>query len=140
LARSTEFRPISQDASYLFHSKAIPSSHSPAMNLPETNPYSPTSTPNLAAVSSPKWLRRFTILNLSLLAVPGIVLLVLYIVNASSNYWETDTASGDPVTYQHFVGIDVAPMAAALYFVVPNAILAVALSVWYNRTGSPDHN
>lgn len=78
------------------------------MNRPETNPYLPTSTPNLAAVPSPRRQRRFTILN-SLLAVPGIVLLVLYIVNASSNHWETDPASGDPVTYQHFVWIDVEP-------------------------------
>lgn len=110
------------------------------MKRPETNPYSPTSTPNLAAAPSPRWLRRFTILNVSLLAVPGIVLLVLYIVNASANRWETDSASGDPVMYQHFVWIDVAPMAAALYFVVPNAMLAVALSVWYNRTRRLDHN
>ena len=88
------------------------------------------------------WLRWFTILNVCLLAVPGIVLLVLFFVYALSNHWEADPdpASGDPVTYQHFVWIDVEPLTAARYFVVPNAILAVALSVWHYRARSLDHD
>lgn len=78
-------------------------------------------------------MRRFMILNAVLLAIPGIALLALYVSVALANQWETDVTTGDPVAYQHFVWVDVDSWATALYFLLPNTILAVAFGVWYNH-------
>jgi hypothetical protein len=96
------------------------------------NPYAPPSTPDGSSLSSSKWSRRFIILNLSLVALPAMILLALYSLVAFSNRMELDPATGDPVTYQHFVWIDAEPWTIAAYFLLPNVILAVTFAVWYH--------
>ncbi len=73
------------------------------------------------------------ILNAVLLAIPGIVLLSIYLSVALANQWETDVTTGDPVTYEHLVWVDVEFWATVLYFLLPNMILAMAFGVWCNR-------
>jgi hypothetical protein len=101
------------------------------MNRSEMNPYSPSLIPDGSSPSSPGWLRRFVILNGFLLAVPGVVLLALYFVVWLANQREIDPITGDPVTYEHFVWIDVEPWGAIAYFLVPNLILAFIFVYWY---------
>ncbi len=47
--------------------------------------------------------------------------------------WETASTTGDPVTYQHFVWVDIQPWQTAAYFLIPNGILAAAFAGWYHR-------
>lgn len=90
------------------------------------NPYTPTSNPaGVTYSASPRWLRRFVILNGILVAVPVMAYVLLYLLVAILNQREIDPITGAPVMYEHFVWIDVEPLFAVAFFLVPNLILAV---------------
>ena len=64
------------------------------------------------------------ILNGILVAVPVMAYFLLYLLVAIMNQREIDPITGDPVMHEHFVWIDVEPLFAVAFFLVPNLILA----------------
>lgn len=93
------------------------------------NPYSPTSQTDDKPRATPKWLRRFFILNAVLMAIPTVLWIAVYAVNSLANNFRVDPATKDPVTYQHVVWVDIHVSVFAIYFLVPNMIFAIVFAV-----------
>lgn len=96
------------------------------------NPYSPTSTVQVASKRRPSWLLRAFFLNAILLGIPGVVLVAIEWGAVLFSGWRDDSITGNPVTFQHFVWFEVPSWAAVVYFLIPNAIFAVAYAAWGN--------
>jgi hypothetical protein len=94
-----------------------------------SNPYAPTSRTDDKLRVTPKWLRRFFILNAVLLAIPTVLWIAVYAVNSFANNFRVDPATKDPVTYQHVVWVDINISVFVIYFLVPNMIFAIVLAV-----------
>jgi hypothetical protein len=74
-------------------------------------------------------------LNAVLLAIPILLWIAIYGVNSLANNVQVDPATGDPVTYQHVVWVEINVSAFAIYFLVPNMILAIVFAVSRIRKG-----
>lgn len=98
-----------------------------------TDSYSTPATAAFKSRAKPRWLRRALILNGVLLAILMFLALVVFCWIWLDSEWEAATTAGDPVTYQHFIWIEVQLWPAVAYFLIPNGILLAAFFAWYNR-------
>lgn len=97
----------------------------PHQRLPRmSNPYEAPSA-SVPSLPSPRWLRRFVVLNALLVAVPALAVFCLMAWARIELAIEAARNNGGPVTYQHFYWISVSPASwpLAVYFLIPNAIL-----------------
>ena len=73
------------------------------------------------------WLRRFVILNVSLILLPTLILTGSIVWTRMEVAIENVQSSGDPITYQHFFWVSVEPIPFMAYMAVPNALLGLYL-------------
>ncbi|MBB3208788.1 hypothetical protein FHS27_004621 [Rhodopirellula rubra] len=92
--------------------------------FPLVNPYeAPSTSPDNS--DSPRWKRRFLVLNGLLVAVPVAIVLCSLVWSRIEFEIETAGYGGDPVTYQHHYWATgpANPWPLVAYFLVPNGLL-----------------
>ena len=112
------------------------------MKILPDNPYSIPATLEGPLRRKPRWVPCALILNAVLIAIPMLLLLAANVWIRIVSDSEGVTETGDPVSYQHFVWIEIRVWPTIAYLAIPNALLLAAHLVWYNRerqAGDEDH-
>jgi len=94
------------------------------------NPYQPAKECVAGDTVRPRWLRRFAILNMVLIAIPVLITLVSYMDFLFDIAIRPNNINGDPVTYQHqHFSVSGPGWSAVAYFMLPNLVL-FAIFCW----------